>query len=264
MNSTVQKWINTIAYLAMTAVNILANIIPIGIGKTGEISEKYPNLFTPAPVTFGIWGLIYLCTGFFILYQWGFFDHGLNSDVIREKIGPWFAVSCILNISWLLAWHFDVIWLSVILIAALLVSLFIITKKYRVHDMNVKDRLCVTVGFDIYFGWIIAALIADICVFLTEKGQNSFGTNVFMTAAVITAGALTGMYIVFGGGRKLSALAIIWAYSGILIKHISPSGYGGKYPAVIVFTIAGIVLILCSLILKDSGRRCCVRTNQKI
>lgn len=255
MNSKVLKWINTAAFLIMITVNILADMIPIGIGKTGEISEKYLNLFTPTPVTFSIWGLIYLCTGLFVIYQWGLFDHGISSDIIREKIGLWFAASCIFNTCWILAWHMDVIWLSVVLIAALLGCLLVIIKKNRIQNMDIKDKICVTAGFDIYFGWITAAFIANLGAFFTGKIWGGFGTSVFLTVIFLIAGTLAGLVTVFPGSRKLSALAIIWAYNGILIKHVSPEGFGGKYPVVIIFTIAGIVLMLCGIILKRSGKR---------
>ena len=250
MTAKTQKWLNTGAFLGMVVVNALANIIPIGIGSTGEVSQKYPNLFTPAPVTFAIWGVIYLLMGVFVLYQWGLFDAGRNSDVIRQKTGLWFVISCVLNIGWIFAWHGDVIWLSVILIAALLLSLIVLSRRCRISGMRTADHLCVTAGFDIYFGWIIAATIANISVFLTKLGWNGFGlSDTFWTAAVLLAGAGIGMAAVFFSRRLLTAATLIWAYTGILIRHISQDGEKGEYPVVIAFAIAGIVLLACSIFL---------------
>lgn len=65
------KWCNTAAFAAVLAVNALANLLPIGGKTTGEISEQYANLFTPAGYTFAIWGLIYLLLGIFVVYGWG-------------------------------------------------------------------------------------------------------------------------------------------------------------------------------------------------
>ena len=85
----------------MVAVNALANLLPIGGNTTGQVSEAYPNLFTPAPVTFAIWGAIYLLLAVFVLYQWEIFDGGASSAVVRVDIEPWFLISCLLNIGWL-------------------------------------------------------------------------------------------------------------------------------------------------------------------
>lgn len=49
-----------IAFTLMVTVNALANILPINGVGTGEVSDKYGNLFAPAPITFAIWGVIYI------------------------------------------------------------------------------------------------------------------------------------------------------------------------------------------------------------
>jgi hypothetical protein len=51
--------LNIIGFLATAIVNSLANIIPIGLGNTGELSDAIPNLFVPVGLTFSIWGVIY-------------------------------------------------------------------------------------------------------------------------------------------------------------------------------------------------------------
>ena len=49
----------------------------------------------------------------------------------------------------------------------------------------------------------------------------------------------------------MSSLATIGAFGGILINHISRSGYAGAYPVIIFVTILGIFLILISGIIKE-------------
>ncbi len=148
------KWINTIAFLAMVGVNVAANIIPIGGNTTGEVSQAYPNLFTTAPVTFGIWGVIYLLMLVFVLFQWGFIGNRVFSGPIREEIGVAFAISCILNIAWIISWHFRQIELSTFIIVLLLVCLIVISKRIDRLYGSFMTHLMVNVGFDIYFGWM--------------------------------------------------------------------------------------------------------------
>jgi hypothetical protein len=38
-------------------------------------------------------------------------------------------------------------------------------------------------------------------------------------------------------------LVLIWAYLGILLKHLSAGGFGGQYPSVIVTVIACLALL---------------------
>lgn len=255
MTARTQKWLNTGAFLAMIAVNALANIIPIGIGNTGTVSKKYANLFTPAPYTFAIWGAIYLLMGVFVLYQWGLFDAGTNSDKIRRSIGPWFAISCVLNIGWVFAWHYDVIWLSMALIAALLLSLMVINDRNSVHDMRTVDTLCVTVGFDIYFGWIIAATIANICVYLTSIGWNGWGlSDSFWTVVIVLVGAVIGSAVVLTQHRWLSGVSIIWAYGGIFFRHITNFDYAHGSLYIIAALFTGITAIICAIALSVMSR----------
>lgn len=249
MNTKIQKWGNTGAFLAMVTVNLLANIIPIGIGNTGEVSGKYANLFTPAPFTFSIWGVIYLLMLIFVLYQWGLFDSNANSSKIRKSIGPWFVISCILNIGWIFAWHYDVIWLSAVLIAALLLSLIAVNGRNHTHDMKTVDTLCVTVGFDIYFGWIIAATIANISVFLTSIGWNGWGlSDSFWTVIVVLTGAAIGAAVVLTQHRWLSGISIIWAYGGIAFRHFTASDHTNGSIYIIAALFTGMAAIVCAIV----------------
>ena len=242
------KWINFIAYIAMVAFNVLANILPIGGNTTGQISASYPNLFSPAPITFSIWGLIYLLLGAFVIYQSGILDSGKRSDRLRQSIGPWFALNCLTNIAWLISWHNDEIGWSLIFMAWILITLIIINARIAKEDDSRLVRILVKPGFDLYFGWIIAASIANVSVFLTKIGWDGFGlSDTFWTVVMLLIGAVIGSAAVLVGGRWLSGAAVIWAYTGILIRHFSSRGWAGAYPLVIVAAAAGIAIILLSL-----------------
>jgi hypothetical protein len=59
MNTKGISILNFITFALVLTVNALANILPINGLTTGEVSDSYINLFTPAGFTFSIWGLIY-------------------------------------------------------------------------------------------------------------------------------------------------------------------------------------------------------------
>ena len=46
--------------VGMIGMNALANIIPFFGRGTGEVSDTFPTLVTPAGYVFSIWGLIYI------------------------------------------------------------------------------------------------------------------------------------------------------------------------------------------------------------
>lgn len=120
-----------IAYIVMIAVNFLANGLPINNRSTGEISDAYPNLFAPAGLTFSIWGIIYLLLGGYVVYQ--FIKKHQKAEDLLAKINPLFIATSLVNISWIFAWHYDYIGLSVALMSALLFLLIKIADILRLE-----------------------------------------------------------------------------------------------------------------------------------
>lgn len=263
----VLKWTNTISFVMMVAVNALANLIPIGGYTTMQISGMYPNLFTPAPATFAIWGVIYVLMGVFVLYQWGILDGGKFSAKVRDDIGPWFAVSCCLNILWIFMWHFDLIGLSTAAIVLLLVSLILIRKHLVNADGNLFQRMAAKTGFSVYFGWIIAATIANISVWLTKLGWNGWGMSAdFWTCTMLLIGSVIAAAVVLLGKDRIAALAVMWAYAGILFRHLSADYYNGMHPYVAAAAVLSELVILYAMImpwcLSFGKKRCASGTVQ--
>ena len=63
MGQRQQRIFALIAFIVTLAVNILVNARPIAGRTTGQISDSFPVLFTPAGYVFSIWALIYLGFG---------------------------------------------------------------------------------------------------------------------------------------------------------------------------------------------------------
>lgn len=226
------------AYVVMVAVNALAVLLPIAGRQTGEISDSYPNLFAPAGYAFSIWGLIYTLLGIYSVYQlW----QGKNELVAR--INRLFIVNALLNAAWIFAWHYEVIWLSVIIMAGLLMTLIRIVDTFRERAINSKETWLVRLPFSVYFGWITVAAIANMTAFLVSIGWNRFGlSEVLWTIAILLVGALMGSWRSLCDRVIPYGLVLVWAYAAILHKHVSESGFAGKYPTVI-WTV-----VLCLLV----------------
>jgi hypothetical protein len=248
------------AYAAMVAVNFLANALPIGGVTTGEASAAYPNLFTPAGVTFSIWGLIYLLLFAYTLCQFGHGRQGANPgrDKLFAATGRLFIFASLANIAWIFAWHHGVIWLSVLIMLALLFSLIRIADGLDKAAFALKETLCVRLPFGVYFGWITVATIANITVFLVSLGWKGFGVaESAWTVIVLLLGTAIGTWRLLKGRDFFYGSALVWAYGGIWLKHASPAGFNGKYPIVIATTIVCIVLFLGAMgfMARRKGRR---------
>ena len=257
-----KKWINTIAFAAMIVVNALANLLPIGGNTTAQVSEMYPNLFTPAPVTFAVWGLIYIMMALFVVYQWEVLDHGLYSSQVREDVGIWFTLSCALNIAWVFLWHFRLIGLSVIAIFLLLCSLYMILRRLDGAGDGFRQQFAARTGFSVYFGWIIAASIANISVLLTKISWGGWGLSADLwTVIVLAAGAAIASAVALAGKNRVAALTVMWAYAGILIRHISPAYLNAAHPFVIAMAFVAETVILVCILQPWLRGRCCEKCD---
>lgn len=244
------KIINLVTFLGMITVNALANILPInGIG-TGAVSDAYPNLFAPDALTFSIWGVIYLLLALFLLYSFGLFkDKGDHGDDAIKRIGLCLAFSSLANTGWIFAWHYDKIGLALILMLAIFITLMFTYIRIRKDQLTKKEKIFVSIPFSVYFGWITIALIANIVTYLVSIGWNGFGLVLSTWMIIVTvAGLIIGAATVIKNSDIAYGLVIIWAYLGILIKHLSIISYNALYKDVILTVSISVALMIVSVI----------------
>jgi hypothetical protein len=250
-NNILVKIFVAVTYVAMVVVNALANILPINGISTGKISDNYLNLFAPAGLTFSIWGLIYLLLGMYTVYQFIPTRDNKNSnrEELLKKIGFYFSVSSIANALWIFAWHYDFLAISVLIMGVILFSLIKIADILKREKFLLKDKLLILTPFSVYFGWITVATIANITVLLVSLGWNGFGiADYIWTSVVLLVGMAIGVKRTLSDKNIAYGLVLVWAYAGILFKHVSAAGFAGNYPSIIATTILCIVAFVITLI----------------
>ena len=263
--TTVQALVG-LTYLAMIAMNVLANALPINGRTTGGVSDSYQNLFAPAGLTFAIWGVIYLLLGAHVLYQLGLFHDAEVDDVapfagsasassgnaptraaLLQRVGVLFSLSSLANVAWILSWHYDLILMSTLLLATMLVLLILITRTILGARLSPRDRLFVRLPFSVYFGWITVATIANVTVWLVSIGWDGFGiAESTWAVAIVSVGAVIGTAVILRDRDIAYGLVLVWAYLGIWIKHTSATGFNGAHPAVIATALLGIAAFIAA------------------
>jgi hypothetical protein len=216
---------------------------------TGAVSDKYDNLFVPAGLTFSIWGLIYLLLTAFVVYQWMVARGNSDSHSFVEKVGAWFFVSCLANAAWILAWHYELLPLSVLLMLVLLACLLAIYLRLGIGQSSVtrSERYLVHLPFSVYLGWITIATIANVSALLVSVDWNALGLGEqFWAVAVIAVGIAIALAMVFRRGDIYFCLVVDWALAGILLKRVLDTTTPDL--AVIAATMTGIVLISSAII----------------
>lgn len=234
-----KKMMILLAYLFMVTMNILANAIPLNGINTGQVSDLYENLFAPAGYTFSIWGLIYFLLFIYVI------DHFLDKEY-KEKsnISIYFIISSIANGLWIITWHYEYIGLSLIFMVVILLSLIKIRREIDKNPPAHHKIFQRKIPFSVYFGWITVATIANVTVLLVSLGfKNPIFSevawlNIILVIGIIISGLTLWMYkdVYYG-------LVILWAYIGILSKHLSEEGFSAMYESAIVTLIICLVLI---------------------
>lgn len=240
----------TLAYIGVVTVNYLANALPIGGVTTGEASDSFVNLFTPAGVTFSIWGLIYALLLVYVLYSWGLFDKKRNAKkaALIHKVDKLFIVNALANIAWIFAWHYGLIALSVFIMLALLVTLIMLADLLNKEKFPLMDKICLRLPFSIYFGWITVATIANITVFLVSINWGGWGiSDQLWTIIILLVGMVIGLWRSLKDRNIPYLTVLIWAYAGILLKHNSEAGFAGQYPNISITLIIALVIFVATI-----------------
>ncbi|GAA0563479.1 tryptophan-rich sensory protein [Chitinophaga japonensis] len=220
-----QSIFHVIGLILVIAVNGMAELLPINEQRTGEVSDKYPNLLVPAGFTFSIWGVIYLALLGFTVYQlWLAFrgDHAQELTAFMTRIRHWWLVSCLANACWLFAWHYEMLPLSLLLMLVLLVSLVYIHRNFSIWDNGApwKEKLYIHFPFSLYLGWISFAAIANITALMVYWGWHGQGISQ-VAWAVLMISLSTGLsaYMVLQHQNITFAMVTVWALYGIILKR---------------------------------------------
>lgn len=219
--ATVQRLVqggNIAFYLGMVLVNALAALLPLNGLTPGEVSAMFPSLFTPAGYVFSIWSLIYLTLAIFVIYQ---VLPGQRYNPRLARLGPLFIVSCLFNVAWLFAWHYQLIVLTLPLMLGLLITLIFCYEKLEIGRSAVsrREKWAVRLPFSLYLGWITVATVANVSVFLLDIGVRiNWFTPAWALLAIIAA-TLIGATVLKRRNDVAYALVLVWAFLGIAVRQ---------------------------------------------
>lgn len=228
--------LNVLALCGVIYVNYLANALPINGKTTGQLSDQYVNLFVPAGLTFAIWGLIYLLLMIFSVIQ--FMQPYKESSVTMSLL---FGVSCVFNMAWIVAWHYERMGISILLMLGLLGTLALIN-----HKLAGEDQMLLKAVFGIYLGWIIIATVANITAGLVSINWSGAGLSaISWTLIMIAAGVAVASINMVKLENPFLAVSVTWAFLGISIKRAAdqPTIARAAEAALVAMLIASIIVV---------------------
>lgn len=253
---------NTIGYIMVIAVNVMASLSVINSKTPAEISAKYESLFVPAGITFSIWGVIYLSLSGFIIYQlWLAFSgrHKPQLEIFMERLRGWWLISCLANSCWLFSWHYELIPLSFLLILTLLISLLAINLNFNIAlpeaNATWTEKLFIHLPFSLYLGWICIATAANMAALFVYSGWG--GNSIPWTIFLILLCTAASTVLIIRRHNIVTGLVAIWALYGIILKRETDNGINDR-PVIIACIVAMAIVVITGawrMLKRPSSRR---------
>ncbi len=241
------KYLSLILFSLVIYTNYLANALPIGGVTTGEVSDLLDNLFTPTGFTFSIWGIIYLSLFIFLI---SLIKINEEQKPFLSKVLFLFNINCLLNITWIFAWHFKIFPLSLIIMLGLLYTLILISRLIKTSHKKLKSSYLYNISsfsFNIYFGWITVATVANFTGLLVSLEWGGFGvSHELWTSFIIVVAAIIASITFIKNRAIWYLLPITWAFYGIYYRHTVY--LDSEYPLVISTLLLGISILIILVI----------------
>ncbi|MCA0296316.1 MAG: tryptophan-rich sensory protein [Actinobacteria bacterium] len=226
-----------------------------GIGVLGTRVEESSGgslsatatLLAPAVRAFSIWSLIYAGLIAYVVWQW------LPSNTASpraRRIGWLAAASMVLNGAWLLVTQAGQLWLSVVVIVALVVVLGVLMRRLGApQSAGQVEKLIVDGTFGLYLGWVSVATVANITATLVASGVDP-GHEVaeLWAVGVLAVAAVIGVVLAMVLGARIGvAAAMVWGLSWIAVGRLagepasSLTGVAAAVAAAVVLTATGLI-----------------------
>ena len=244
--------------LAITAAEILCIIgTMVGLGVLGgpEVQQASggalaadATYIAPAVPAFSIWTPIYLGLLVYTIWQW----RAVGESPRHRATGWLAATTMVLNALWLLVVRAGWLWVSVAIIAALVLTLGVLMGRLTsMPAESTPDRVITDGTFGLYLGWVSVATCANIAATLVDSGfEPQKWVAEILTVIVLAVAAGLGMLYADRLGPRLGvALAMGWGLGWIAVGRLTDR------PESTVVGIAAAIAALVVLTATAAARR---------
>jgi len=201
------------------------------------------TLIAPGSGAFSIWSLIYLGLVTYAVWQ---FLPAQRAEARHRRLGYWVAASLLLNAAWILSIQFDLLWLSVPVIVALLVVLIVAFRiSLAMPPRNAIDALVTDGTIGLYLGWVCVATAANLTAALVAAGWDGWGIPAETWAVVVIAVAgLIGIGLaVWDRGRIAPTLSLGWGLAWIAVARLTDAPSSTVVGVAAIIAVVAVVLV---------------------
>lgn len=218
MSEKSRPFLVILATIGLIAVNYFAGTGQINNTTPGEISDAFPTRITPAGYAFSIWSVIYI--GLIGFSGWQILPAQIKNPRLKT-VRSLYILNCALNCIWIYLWHYRQIPFSILAMIGILGTLVLINVQLKDSATSGEFWLA-RVPFQIYFGWITAALILNAAIVFVSFDflpaapiSNALGIALLLAAAALAFIIRRGLNAVF------YAFAVAWALAAIAYAHFN-------------------------------------------
>merc|ERR1711998_731522 len=215
-----------LSYVLMITSNALSSNTAIYTKTNADIANSSPNVYlVPDGLTFAVWGIIYLCTTVFVVYQALPSNHN-NAALCAIRLHV--SAAYLLNAIWLPVFQFKFFFCSQVIICCYLYVLWTIYNTLQPMYLDptapLSMKLAVWPAFSTMTAWVTIATLVGFGVTLANNGWAAppdFG----MSLVLIIWGPV--LYLAFTRAEWVYSAITMWALWGIARNQSQGSTFNG-------------------------------------
>ena len=214
-----------IAFAVMVACNVLFEALRLGGTTSAEVSGAVFAWFTPAGYVFAIWGVIYVALFAWLAYcTLGEARRAWHPAWNLAAVSVAFAVSCALNVAWLVLFHLQLVAASMAVIVALWATVAVL---YRAVRKGTFETWPVALGWmpvSLYAAWLTVAVVANASNLVTRMaGEGAPLAGAVSTLALAAVVLLAGYFMRTRRADPVAPLVFLWAVVGVGVHALDAS-----------------------------------------
>lgn len=213
MDTSRLAMLNAALFVMQAAVNI------VYAHDFVRLWAAYETLISPATFTLMIWPVTYVLEGLLVVVDVFYPEYSLYADATKPmQLRVCFALTCLANTAWVLAFVKGHVYASTVLIYLLWLALLMLY-IYSVNDRNArgsfdwKEYVCSELPIALYFGWVTVTAFTHLAMALQQAKQSYLDVEGYavLLSIVLVMALLALLYAEDG----VVALTTIWYLVGI-------------------------------------------------
>lgn len=213
------RWLLPLAVASCLYVNYLYNAHPpTGALSNGAMSARHPTLLTPAGYAFSIWGIIF--SGLVVYTGWQL-RRSAEASRLPSRLTPVLALAVLATTAWTLAFSYEFIGLSLVVMLSILVLLAVAYGRARRLVLAGTAPSWPTWFLSLYLGWIMLATVLNIIFGLRDAVGVQWSAEAGLAGSyglVIVAAGL-GVALAWRGRDAWLPLPIAWGLVGTWVAQ---------------------------------------------